>query len=131
MQFNTLQELWDYCERCPVCHQNGRTMSVSVGPDAVFNLYYWHQDKATLLLQCEYYHKSTVYSIEYTINCLSNSFTVQVSPGKTLTGFTVPSRNKINEAYFYFYIQGICDLCGNSASYGNDIELDMLNKLVA
>jgi hypothetical protein len=132
MQFNTLQDLWNYCVYCPVCRQNDRTMHVSVGPDTVVDLYYWLYEKGTLLMQCHYHHNTMIYSVEYLIDCLGNTFDVKVSDAKLANGFNAAVREykKVERAYFFFYIQSSCENCQSASCYGTDIEMDMLGRKI-
>lgn len=133
MQFDYLQKLWDYCLYCPVCHQNDRTMHVSVGPDTVVDMYYWLQDRNLLLMQCHYHHNTMIYSVEYRVDCTNNTFEVEVSDAKLINGFNTAVREykKVEQAYFYFYVQSSCEKCQGTSCYGADIELDMLNKKIS
>jgi hypothetical protein len=66
------------------------------------------------------------------IDCLTNSFDITVSEESIVGQFSTgkPDPDKAKRAYFYFYIQGICQTCKSSAVYGKDLELDMLSKKV-
>ncbi len=76
--FNNVQELWDYCSFCPICTRNCREVIVSVGPDGVFILISSQKKDNNLYLQCTYKNKRNIYNVDYNINCLDNTFQVEV-----------------------------------------------------
>lgn len=106
-------------------------MDLSVGPDAVFKLDSFLKIDKLLIMQCRYFYKNVgkSYPVEMKIDCHSNTVEAIVGTGYNSSGPNViPER--VDKAYFYFYIQGRCEHCHNSAAYSLDIETDILKKKV-
>lgn len=130
--FNNVQELWDYCETCPICMRRCREVVVSVGPDGRFILVSAQkQDNKTLFLQCTYKNKRNIYSVNYDINCLDNTFKVEVPYVQELPPGEVPNPERVKKAYFYFYLEGLCRECNCTSAHGQDLELDILDKKIS
>lgn len=130
--FNNVQELWDYCATCPICMRHCREVVVSVGPDGVFILVAAQKrDNGTLFLQCTYKNKRNVYSVNYDINCLDNTFTVDVPYVRELAPGETANTEKVKKAYFYFFIEGLCRECHCTSAHGLDLELDILDKKIS
>lgn len=130
--FNNVQELWDYCETCPICMRRCREVVVSVGPDGAFILVAAQkQNNGSLFLQCTYKNKRNVYSVNYDINCLDNTFKVEVPYVRDLAPGEVANPEKVKKAYFYFYIEGLCRECHCTSAHGQDLELDIVDKKIS
>lgn len=130
--FNNVKELWDYCSFCPICLRHCREVVVSVGPDGAFILVSAQkQDNDTLFLQCTYKNKRNVYSVNYDINCLDNTFTVDVPYVRDLAPGEVANPKRVKEAYFFFFIEGLCRECNCTSAHGLDLELDILDKKIS
>jgi hypothetical protein len=129
--FNNIQELWDYCSYCPICQKDCCRTDVSVGPDACFNLTSFKKDDVFLDMQCVFKNYHNAYSVEYKVNCLDNTFDVSVDNVQPLLEVEEKPYRKIEEAYFYFYIQSYCDECDNVFIFSADIELDIVDKKVS
>jgi hypothetical protein len=129
--FNTIQELWDYCSFCPVCQKNGRQIILKVGPDAVFTLTNFDKTKTKLNLDCVYKKKNNFYRVVYKIDCLSNLFNITVPEMVIDFPEAQLPRQKVKQAYFYLYIQSDCKKCKCAASYGKDLELEILDKKIS
>lgn len=127
--FNSMQELWDYCSFCPICRQE-REITVSVGPDEVFELNSFVKQGSTLELHCTFRKKQNDYYIDYKIDCESNSFDVQVTDILEKMPETKLTPDKASRAYFFFYIQSNCQQCDCSNVHGKDLELDLLEKKI-
>jgi len=119
--FGNLQEVWDYCTFCPVCQKNIREISVSVGPDRFWNLMSFEKSKDILLTTCTYRYKQNRYFLNYSFNCIDNTFLLESDNADLKEG----TLEKAKEAYFYFYIDGVCPDCECSAAATSDLELDM------
>lgn len=119
---NTVQELWDYCLFCPVCQEDCRKMTVSVGPDDTFEVITFEKSESTLTLNCLMKKRRVC---KYIINCADNTFRVFYSNQnqEVLT-------EKSNAVYFYFYLSSNCQQCHKSYTNSNDLELDVQNYLV-
>ncbi len=129
--FNTIQELWDYCAYCPICMRNCREVIVSVGPDAVFILVSSQKKDNELYLQCTYKNKRSIYTVEYNINCTDNTFLVKVPNVVELPLGETAKPEKVKEAYFFFFIEGLCKECSCTSAHGLDLELDIVDRKVA
>jgi hypothetical protein len=129
--FNTIQELWDYCSYCPVCDRNCRDVVVSVGPDGAFSLVSSEKKDNNLYLQCTYKNKKSAYTVEYNINCIDNTFAVDVPNVQELPLGEIAKPQKVKEAYFFFFVEGLCHECDCTSSHGLDLELDILDKKVS
>ena len=131
MRLCTIQELWDYCSFCPFCQAHTRTVSMSVGPDAIFSLNGFDKQATTLEISCVYKHKSNLYAMEYEIDCLTNYFDVGVRRLQVSRPEDLLPREIVSEAYFYWYVHGECYKCRHqSCVFSMDLELDRLNKQV-
>jgi hypothetical protein len=107
-------------------------MAVSVGPDGAFILVASQkQDNGTLFLQCTYKNKRNVYSVNYDVNCLDNTFTVDVPYVQELDPGEVVNTKKVEKAYFFFFIEGLCRECSCTSAHGLDLELDIVDKKIS
>ncbi len=131
-QFATIQELWDYCSYCPICLRSCREVVVSVGPDGHFILVAAQkQDNDTLFLQCTYKNKRSIYSVNYDINCLDNTFKVTVPYVQEVAPGEVANTEKAKKAYFFFFIEGLCRECNCTSAHGLDLELDIVDRKIS
>jgi hypothetical protein len=122
----TVQELWSHCLFCPICQDITRDVHVEVGPDDAFQLVKFEKNNHILTLHCSFRAFKKKQSVKYHINCLDNSFKVDIgesTPDETPTTAARP--------YFFFYIQSDCKECNSSHTNGSDLELDMLNSVVS
>lgn len=125
---NTIQELWAYCLFCPICQDSVRTIYVDVGPDDTFQLSNFKKDNHILKLDCAFRAKKQIYNIDYCINCLDNSFTVDIHEPKPITD---NSRvDKASAPYFYFYIHSACRECDTTHTNSNDLEIELLTSKI-
>lgn len=124
---NTIQELWDYCLYCPLCKESCRKIDISVGPDDYFNLISFKKNNEKLNLKGRLLSGNQIYIVNYTINCLDNSFDVKFS----LTDDIKENPYNLVAPYFYFYINGDCEKCNRSYINGSDLEFDNENKKIA
>lgn len=129
--FSNVQELWDYCNFCPICLKNVRPIRLSVGPDTAFELNSFEKSPDFLDISCSFTNKLNVYSMNYRINCLTNNFDVDIVNVLMDNPRIKVDKQKVKEAYFYFYIQSHCPECTWAWSYGTDLELDMLERKVS
>jgi hypothetical protein len=129
--FNNVQELWDYCPLCPICMRNCREVVVSVGPDAVFILVSSKKKDNNLYLQCTYKNKRSIYSVDYNINCLDNSFTVEVPQVQELPPGEIANPKRVKQAYFFFFVEGLCNECNCATAHSLDLELDIVDRRIS
>jgi hypothetical protein len=130
--FNSIQELWDYCLFCPICIRSCREIVVSAGPDGAFTLNSSDKkDDGTLYLQCTYKNKRNIYTVEYDINCLDNTFKVEVPNVQSLPLGEVANPIKVKQAYFFFFIEGLCRNCTCTSAHGLDLELDIVDRKIS
>lgn len=129
--FNTIQELWDYCVYCPICTRNCRKVVISVGPDNSFVLVSHQKEDNKLVLQCTYKRKRQVYSVDYNINCLDNTFSIGEPRVVDLANEVVAKPERVKEAYFFFFIEGICGECTCTSAHSLDLELDLAEKTIS
>ena len=128
--FNTIQELWDYCVYCPICTRNCREIAISVGPDSNFILVDYKKQNNDLILQCTYKKRREIYSINYTINCLDNSFQIGTPAVIELGPDIIAKPEKVKGAYFYFFIEGICNECDSTSASSRDLEFDRVDSCI-
>lgn len=129
-QFANIQELWDYCAYCPICLRNCREIAVSVGPDGAFILVTSKKQETSLFLQCTYKNKRNVYSVNYDINCLDNTFKVDVSHVREIMAGEI-NTERVKKAYFFFFIEGLCRDCSCTSAHGLDLELDIVDRKIS
>lgn len=129
--FNTVQELWDYCAYCPICMRSCREVVVSVGPDGVFILVSSQKKNNNLHLECTYKNKRNIYSVNYDINCLDNTFKVEVPKVQELAPNEVANPKRVKEAYFFFFVEGLCRDCNCTSAHGQDLEFDLIDKKIS
>lgn len=122
--FNTIQELWDYCEYCPICTRKSRKLTISVGPDMSVKLIDYKKQNNNLLLQCTHKQKDQVYNIDYNINCTDNTFQIGEPKLVQLGSNPISNTEQIINAYFYFFIEGVCGECDNTTASSVDLEFD-------
>lgn len=130
--FNSIQELWDYCLFCPICQRNCREIVVSVGPDSAFILVTADKkEDGALYLQCTYKNKRHIYSVDYNVNCLDNTFTVDVPKVQELPLGEIANPKKAKRAYFFFFMEGLCRDCNCTSAHGLDLEFDIVDKKIS
>lgn len=129
--FNSVQELWDFCAYCPICQRNCREVTVSVGPNAVFILVSSQKKDNALFLQCTYKNNRNIYSVDYNINCLDNTFKVDVPKVQELAPGEIVNTKRVKEAYFFFFLEGLCQECNCTSAHGTDLELDIVDKKIS
>ncbi len=129
--FSNVQELWDYCSLCPICMRSCREVVVSVGPDAVFILVNSKKKDNNLYLQCTYKNKRSIYSVDYNINCLDNSFTVEVPQVQELPPGEIANPKRVKQAYFFFFVEGLCNECNCATAHSLDLELDIVDRRIS
>lgn len=114
--FNSIQELWNYNEFCPLCKKN-REVIVSVGPDIVNNLLLFEKSGNQLILTCNFKNNG-LREGQYKINCDTNRYDIT---------------NPILDEYrdFYFYIQSFCYSCHKSCVASIDLELMSEIKMIS
>lgn len=127
--FNTIQELWDYCKFCPICTRNCREVIVSVGPERFILVDHLKVDN-DLVLHCTYKGKREVYAVEYKFNCQDNTFQISTPSIIELGPNIIANPGKVKEAYFYFYMEGVCYDCNNTSVSSVDLELDRSNNCI-
>jgi hypothetical protein len=140
MKFDRLQDLIDYCARCPVC-QNERELSISVGPDTnllmgppfedetdLTKLKSFQRNNNQLVLKVEARVSQYTYRITFTINTLTNELITSIpTPQHIAPGEQAADRASHPEMFFYLYAR--CDECGSGINT-EDIILDILDKKV-
>lgn len=129
--FNNIQELWDFCYFCPICQKDGRDLDVRAGPEGVFKIDLLDKSGSTLNLYCTFNNRKNEYSVTYTINCLDNTFNVEVTDVKTVRPDRVMPEAKVKEAYFFFYLQSKCPTCQCASVSSSDLEFDILDKKIS
>lgn len=127
--FNTIQELWDYCQYCPICARNCREVIATVGPDYSFLLIDYSKYESKLDLHCTYKKKGNVFNIDYHIDCKENTF--RVGEPRTVSVSLDPLKpEKVKSANFYFFIEGICHECNSSSTNSQDLEFDLESSTI-
>lgn len=134
--FETLQDLWFYCQQCPICRAPTRSIEISVAPDNIFKLISFRKEGNYLKLFCIYHQrKSAKYKINYTIDTTTGKYSVEVlelieTPDVEMNADTnldeeekYRLRVKASKSYFYFYINTNCKDCKVSYASSSDIEL--------
>jgi hypothetical protein len=129
---DTVQKLWSHFLMCPTCKDFDREVDVSVGPDTNTRLVLFKKENHILTLDIVFKAKKQQYKIQYNINCLDNSFKVDIA--EILDFSAVEDKYKRTDRasapYFYFYLFGTCRKCGNSFSNSKEMELDLLNNKI-
>ena len=110
--FATIQELWDYCERCPLCQAN-RDVSISIGPEHQIRLLSFTKNQH-LLLRCQLFSDK----YEYQIDCQDNTFTV--------SGYELINKSVVP----YIYLQSSCSNCVSASTYSHDMLLMNRTKVI-
>lgn len=127
--FDNLQRVLDYCTFCPLCQKDIRYISVSVGPDRFWSFESFNKENDVLTLTCTYEYKQIRYFMNYNFNCIDNTFDIE-EPQLENEVLQKELFEKAKEAYFYFYIDGICPSCECSAAATSDIELDPQARVI-
>src|SRR5574337_519053 len=130
MKFNNIQELWDYCSYCPICTRKCREVVVSVGPDDHFILVDFEKEGTNLQLQCTFKNKSHIYSAEYNIDCLNNSFSVKIPKVQSVPEGETAEPERATRAYFFFFLEGLCRECNCTSAHGKDLELRVIDNKI-
>lgn len=130
--FNTLQELWDHCAFCPICLRKCREVLISVGPDDEFTLLSTKKSNEALHIKCSFKNKTDLYSIIYQINCLDNSYTVDIKYlcPRDSTAEMPTQAPEISEPYFFFFIESFCNECICANSHSIDLEFNTLDRKI-
>jgi hypothetical protein len=126
--FDNLQEVWDYCTFCPLCQKDKREISVSVGPDRFWSFVSFEKVENILKIICTYSYKQNRYFVNYSFNCIDNTFLLEYSSANS--SFQGGLLEKAKEAYFFFYVDGVCPNCECSAAATTDLELDLQDGIV-
>jgi hypothetical protein len=130
---NTLHDLWRHSLFCPICQDYCRDVSITVGPDFVFELVSFEKVNDILYLNCTFKRKREIkYKINYTIQTLTNKFDVnviEVEPTNEAYASEPDEITKASKAYFFFYLHGDCRQCDSAHSNSSDIELNMTQKV--
>lgn len=103
-------------------------MHVSVGPDRFWTIVESIKEGEVLTNFCTYKYKQNRYFVNYKFNCIDNTFLLEYSSANT--AFQEGLLEKAKEAYFYFYIDGVCPICECSAAATSDLELDFQEGVV-
>lgn len=125
---NTIQELWDYCEFCPICQKSSRMVFVSVGPDSSFELVSIEKSVGFLTINCKYRFRRNIYYVSYIIDLYQNIFNIN-SGHSLISDQTTVDNDKVKRANFYFYINSDCSNCSSASSL--DLEFDLKNKTIS
>lgn len=124
---NTIQELWSYCLFCPICQDITREIWVSTGPDDVLDLSSHKKIDNILILSCFFHYKRQKSKIVFNINCLDNSFKVDISDPtpstRNVEGSEIP--------YFTFFIGGDCKVCSSTHLSSIESQLDLLKLSIS
>lgn len=125
--FNTIQELWSYFLFCPVCQDMTREIHMGVGPDDAFILSDFEKNGHILSLNCDFYSENQKRRIKFDINCLDNSFDMDISKTE------ISSRNVsgASSSHFYCWLNANCRSCNASYANSSDIEINFLTKTVS
>lgn len=111
---------------CPICQDAVRTVDITVGPDGVMSLDGFSKDGHILMLDCTAKVQSKKYLMFFQINCLDNSFEVDIKV-KTHIGASV---DRASSPFVFFYIQGNCPVCDSANTCSTDLELNLLQKKI-
>lgn len=111
--------------------RNCRETIVSVGPDKNFILITSKKKDDKLLLQCTYKNKRHIYNVDYDVNCIDNTFKVDVPKVQEVPPGEEPDTNRASRAYFFFFIEGLCRQCSCSSAHGLDLELDIVEQKIS
>lgn len=117
--FNSLQDLWNYCLYCPICQDFTRTIEPIIGPEDVYRLISYQKKNHLLDLRIKAKDAdSLVHKYEVIIDCSSNEFIIHkkydYSPQVDV---------------FYLYLFSNCDNCDSHVNT-SDIDFNLLsNKL--
>ena len=120
----SIQELWNYCDYCPVCKENNGQLILTMGPDECITLVKHNKTENNLELNCILNVSTNQYTIDFDIDCNNNTFSFDLSKPK-------PTSNAIIEASkpgITLCIQKICQKCNYYYVNGSDIELNILTK---
>lgn len=134
-KFENLQELWSYCQYCPVCRQACRNIDLSVVPDN-FKLISYRKEERFLKLFCvAQRRKQEKYKINYIIDVITGKYSVEVlelidAPTVEMNADTNLDeeekhrlRVKMSKSCIFFYLNGDCSNCNNSYISTIDAEL--------
>lgn len=126
-EFQTVEELWQYCLFCPLCKEPSRTITITAGPDDNFKLSQYEKIGPELKLYCKYrsddkykYNKFAS-GATITVDCNSNEYTLEIA------GDATHNQN----IYFFCYLHSKCNGCGFSYLNTSDLEFDDSNKHIS
>jgi len=126
--FNSVQELWEYCQFCPLCQDSCRIMRVKVDPDDAYKLISFEKTDDQLKLHCVFSYKRELSKVVFEIDTHTNSLKTTVSdPVITIqTG----GQFRAKKAFVVFQLFGDCDRCACTHATSAEMELGLTNKEV-
>jgi hypothetical protein len=103
--FNTIQDLWDYCMDCPICHSR-RTVIVRV--NGQYDKPSWQKENEVLRIQSSFEVNSNKIPVQYIINCRDNTYqlfeTKEIIPEEHFSEWE-------HRPSFFFWLESDCIQC--------------------
>jgi hypothetical protein len=116
-RFDRLEELWEYCLLCPICHNLNRTTELIIGPEDIYQLYDYKKYGSYLSVLVRSRNRDlSIYRYEFIFDCINNTFTLNKK---------YENSPDIDKFYLYFYSN--CEKCDSYINSG-DIILDFKNN---
>lgn len=130
---NSVQDLWAHCRFCPICQDMCRDVTIDVGPDDVFTISSFEKQDHILRLECTFRAKKQRYRTVYSVNCLDNTFKVDISEPvhESASSDSYKRNDRASAPYFFFYIFSDCKKCNSAHTNSSDLELDLLERKVS
>lgn len=123
MQISTLQELWDYCEFCPLCQSAGRQITISFVPSDGMSKLEWKKKNEDLIVKLSFKIGSFRFWARFNIDCLNNSFIF------SLEDLNVPIDSEATHTAA-MYLTGDCLVC-NCTYALSKANLDLLTGQIS
>jgi hypothetical protein len=113
--FNSIEDLWLYCEYCHICNDFCRDITISTGPTDNFRLVHAQKEDNILNIQCVY---NKNFLVTYDIDCITNTFKI------------IGNDPNVKNIYLYFTMQSVCRKCNSTHACGTDLELNTLKESI-
>jgi hypothetical protein len=124
--FANIQELWEFCELCPMCQKQSRTIHISAGPEHIWDVVRFSYQNDSIIIFCTYKYKQKRYFVDLKLSNLEKTFDLKFR-SKSFAPLKEEIILHLKETDLCFDIQSDCKNCQYSTAASESIELDIKN----